>query len=148
VSAGPACGEGAADPRTGVHALVPHTRLVCRTLWVDGALRLALDVGVALQTGETGAGSCSLSFPAFCIDTTWGRTTGVDNLRARTGGCREKRLSKMIGNIGAWLTCDKCTLGEGISLVALVADTDGDMVPNSAVGIDATEARTGISAVS
>ena len=33
---------------------------------------------------------------------------------------------------------------EGVSLVSLIADTNGDMVPDSAVGIDATKARTGI----
>ena len=29
-------------------------------------------------------------------------------------------------------------------MISLVADTNGDMVPDSAVGIDATKARTGI----
>ena len=42
------------------------------------------------------------------------------------------------------LTWLEIAAGERISNVALVANTDGDMVPHSTVGIDATQARTGV----
>ena len=44
-------GAGGMDPtyaRTGVHTLVPYTSLVDRAVRVDGALRLALYIRVAL----------------------------------------------------------------------------------------------------
>jgi hypothetical protein len=87
----------ATHSRTGVNTLVPHACLGYRAVWVDGALRLALDVGVALQTGETGAGSCSLSLPALCIDPTGGRATGVDNIRS--WGCSYKKEPVKLADI-------------------------------------------------
>ena len=41
-----------ADPRTGVAALLVHAGQVGGTLLVDGALGLALNTGVALETGQ------------------------------------------------------------------------------------------------
>ena len=46
------------------------------------------------------------------------------------------------------LTWLEITTGEWISNVSLVAHTDGYMIPDPAVGIDATQAGTGILALS
>ena len=45
------------------------------------------------------------------------------------------------------LTCYSDTLTEWVALVALVADTDRNMVPYSAVGVKATQIRTRILAL-
>ena len=42
------------------------------------------------------------------------------------------------------LTCDPVASAEGISLITLVADTNRHVVPDPAVGIDATQSRTRI----
>ena len=42
------------------------------------------------------------------------------------------------------LTCDSVASVKGISLVSLVADTNRHMVPDPAVGIDATKTRARI----
>ena len=46
------------------------------------------------------------------------------------------------------LTCDPVASAEGISLITLVADTNRHVVPDPAVGIDATQSRTRILAFS
>ena len=46
------------------------------------------------------------------------------------------------------LTCDSVASAKGISLVSLVADTNRHMVPDPAVGIDATKTGTRVLALS
>ena len=46
------------------------------------------------------------------------------------------------------LTCDPVASAEGISLITLVADTNRHVVPDPAVGIDATQSRARILALS
>jgi hypothetical protein len=99
-------------PRTGVLTLVVNASLVRGTVGVDGALMLALDVWVALETREADTGSGLVPFPALCIDTTRRWVARIDDLRSDGGRWRPP------------------TLAEGITNVALVADTDGDMVPD------------------
>ena len=123
-------GMGATHPGAWVHTLGPHTGLVIRTLRVDGALRLAGSVRVTKHLRQALAGGRPVPVIADSIDATGRRVAGVNDLRS-CRGC---------GNSIASI--------EGISLVSLVADTNGHMVPDPAVGIDATEARAGILALS
>ena len=127
---GPAGGVGATNSGAWVHAFVPHTCLVCGALWVDGALRLALDIRVTKHFRKAGAGCSLVSLSALCIDATRRGVARINYLRS-WGGC-----------------CDPSALAEGISSVALVADTDGYMVPDAAVGIDAAQAGARILALS
>ena len=117
---------GAADPGAGVHALVSDTCLVCWTVVVDCTLRLTLSVRISKHFRQACARCSTISFIAYCIDATWRRIARVYDLRS-------------------WgLSGDSVASAEGVSLISLIADTNGDMVPDSAVGIDATKARTGI----
>ena len=71
-------GVDSADPGTGVHAFVSHTCLVSRAVRVDGAFRLALNIGVALQARQTCAGGSALSVAADGIDATRRRPAWVN----------------------------------------------------------------------
>ena len=42
------------------------------------------------------------------------------------------------------LTWWQLTAGKGVTNISLVTNTDGDVISNPAVGIDSTEARTGV----
>ena len=112
-----------------VHALVPHTCLVSGALWVDGALRLALDIRVTKHFRKAGAGCSLVSLSALCIDATRRGVARINYLRS-WGGC-----------------CDPSALAEGISSVALVADTDGHMVPDATLSVSSTEPGTGVDAL-
>ena len=57
------------------------------------------------------------------------------------------KLSERFLTFGNHLTCWSTTAGERIPNVALVADTDRNMVPYSAVGVKATQTRTRILAL-
>jgi hypothetical protein len=117
---------GAADPGAGVHALVSDTCLVCWTVVVDCALWLTLSVRVSKHFRQTCARCSTISFIAYCIDATWRRIARVYDLRP-------------------WgLSGNSVASAEGVSLISLIADTDGDMVPDSAVGIDAAKTRAWI----
>ena len=77
-------GAGGMDtthPRTGVHALVPYTSLVHRTVRVDGALRLALYIGIALEAGQAGAGGRTLPIVTHSVDAARRRSTRVNRPR-------------------------------------------------------------------
>ena len=114
---------GAADPGAGVHALVSDTCLVCWTVVVDCALWLTLNIGIPKHFRDACAGCSSISFIAYCVDATGRRIARVYDLRP-------------------WgLSGNSVASAEGISLVSLVADTNGHMVSDSAVSIDATKAR-------
>ena len=93
---------------------------------VDGALRLAFNIRVSLKSRQTLAGSCSCSLIANCIDATRRWIARVDNFRPW------------------WLGRDPIASVEGVSLVALVANTDGNMISHSAICIDSTKSRTRI----
>ena len=71
-------GVDSADPGTGVHTFVSHTCLVSRAVRVDGAFRLALNIGVALQARQTCAGGSALSVAADGIDATRRRPAWVN----------------------------------------------------------------------
>ena len=53
-------------------------------------------------------------------------------------------MNKEFVNLLTWL---EITTGEWIPNISLVANTDGNMIPDPAVGIDATQAGTGILAL-
>ena len=79
-----------------------------------------------MKPRQTLARGCSVPFVAHGIDTTWRRVARVNDL-------------------WPWrLGSHPVTSAKGISLVSLVADTDGNMISYSAVGIDATKTRAWI----
>ena len=77
---------GAADPGAGVAALVLDAGQRDGALRVDGALVLALDIWVALQAGETGAGGSAAPLATFGINPTGRGPTGIDYFRPRRWG--------------------------------------------------------------
>ena len=123
-------GTGAAHARARVHALVADTRQLLRTVGVDGALRLALDVGVALQPGVAAAAGPHPAGPgaggarALSVDATWRGPARVYDLWGRGGGG---------GAVAA---------REGVPDVSLVTDAQGHVVADTAVCVDAAEAGT------
>jgi hypothetical protein len=122
-------GMSATDPGTWVPALLVHAGQVGGTLLVDGALGLALNIGVAPEAGQALAGGRTVPVIANCIDSTGGGVAGVNYIRP-------------------WgSSCDPSALRKGISSVALVADTNWNMVSDAAVGIGATQTGAGVQAV-
>lgn len=111
-------------PWTRIHTLVADTGQGGGTVGVDGALWLALNVGVALETREACAGGGLVSVGALCIDTTGRGETGIYDLWSRSGGG---------GSVAT---------GEWIPNVSLVTDAEWHMVSDIAVCIDTTETRT------
>ena len=91
---------------------------------VDGALRLAFNIRVSLKSRQTLAGSCSSPLIANCIDATRRRIAGVNDFWPR------------------WLRCDSVASVEWVSLVPLVANTDGYVVSDPTISIDAAKTRT------
>jgi hypothetical protein len=83
----------AADPGTGVAALVPNAGQLGGALGVGGALGPALHVGVALQAGQAGAGGGAAAVRALRVDAARRRPTGVANFRPRGGGCAIEGLN-------------------------------------------------------
>ena len=59
-----------------------------------------------------------------------------------------KNITNMLSSNLPMLTCDPVASAEGISLITLVADTNRHVVPDPAVGIDATQSRARILAFS
>ena len=119
-------GVAATNSRTRVFALLRDTSQVRGTLLVDCALRFALNIGISPKTRKTLTRGCSCPLIANCIDATRRRITRVDNFRSW------------------WLGCDPIASVEGVSLVPLVANTDGNMISHSAICIDSTKSRTRI----
>ena len=120
----PAGGPDPAHPGTGVHTLVADTGQPLGAVRVDGALGLALDVRVALEAGVTRARGCLVSVCALGIDATRAGPTGVNDLWRR----------------GGW----SVAAGEWVSNVSLVTNAQRHVIPHTAVGIDTTEAGTGV----
>ena len=118
-----------ANSGAGIFALVADAGFVGWTVRVDGTLVFALNVGVALKSRETDTGSSLIPLSAFCIDSTWRRVAGVNDLWPDGSRWRSSALA------------------EGVTNVALVADADWYMVADAAVGIDSTETRTGVLAL-
>ena len=129
------------DPRAGVDTLVSNTSQGGGTVGVDGALGLTLNVRVALEARETGTGGGSVPVGTLSIDTTGRGTAGINDLWCR--GYRRK-IVKKIFCFCVNLTCLSVTAGEWISNIALVTNTQRDVVSDPAVSIDSTESRTGI----
>jgi hypothetical protein len=71
-----ACGVGTAHPRTGIATLVVDAGLVARTLRVDGALGLALHIGIAHVVPDAGAGGGIAPVSALGIDAAWAGVAG------------------------------------------------------------------------
>ena len=90
------------------------------TVGVDGTFRFAFNVWVALQTWVAGARGSLVSICALSIDATWRWSAWVNDLWSWCGGG---------GSV---------TAGEWISDVSLVTDTQRDVVPDTAVGVDTT----------
>ena len=70
-----------------IHAFVSHTCLVSQAVRVDGAFRLAFNIRVALQAGQTGAGGSALSVVTHRIDAAWRWSAWVNG--ARCGGYKK-----------------------------------------------------------
>ena len=64
-------GMGATNSWTWVSTLVVHAGKGYGTLWIDGTFVLAFNVGVPLQTWETGARSRPVSFSTLGIYSAW-----------------------------------------------------------------------------
>ena len=126
MSLDPAGGPDPAHPGAGVHTLVADTGQVPGAVRVDGALRLTLNVRVALEAGVTRARGRLVPVCALSIDATRTGATWVNDLRRRCGGG---------GSVAA---------GEWVSNVSLVTDTQRHMISDTAVGIDTTEAGAGV----
>ena len=126
MSLDPAGGPDPAHPGAGVHTLVADTGQVPGAVRVDGALRLTLNVRVALEAGVTRARGRLVPVCALSIDATGTGATWVNDLRRKCGGG---------GSVAA---------GEWVSNVSLVTDTQRHMISDTAVGIDTTEAGAGV----
>ena len=111
----------ATNSRTRVFALLRDASQVGWTLLVDGALRLAFNIGVTLKTRQTLARGSTVSFIANSIDSTWRWVARINDLRLW------------------WLCCHPVTSVERISLITLIANADRDVVSDPAVGIYATK---------
>jgi hypothetical protein len=82
-------GVHAAHPRTRVHAVLVHARQMPRTLRIDDALRLALDVGVAGVVPDAGAGGGLGPHCALRIDAAGAGVAGLHLLNRWCGGWGE-----------------------------------------------------------
>ena len=70
----------ATHTRAGIFTLLLDTGKLGGTLLVDRALRLALNVRVALQSGQAGTTGSLVPFVANCIGSTGGRTAWIYDL--------------------------------------------------------------------
>ena len=82
------------DPGAGVHTLVSNTCQGAGTVGVDGALGLALNVGISLQSWVTSTGGCSVPVGTLSIDAAGRRSAGINNLWFR--GWRGNFVKKKI----------------------------------------------------
>ena len=130
VTLDPAGGSDPTHPGARVHTLVADTGQSLGTVGVDGTLGLALDVRVALEAGVAGARGRLVPVRALGVDATRTGPTGINDLRSRGGG--------------GW----SVAAGERVPDVSLVTDAQRHVVPDSAVGIDAAQAWTGVLALS
>jgi hypothetical protein len=79
---------------TGIHALVAHAGQHVRTVGIDGALGLALHIGVALEARQAGAGRRTAPVPAFSVNTAGRRPARVNDLWSGAGRCKRGRVGK------------------------------------------------------
>ena len=63
---------------------------------------------------------------------------------SQVAGLQRESCKENILHFNKTLTCLSVTAGEWISDIALVTDTERDVISDTAVGIDTTEPRTGI----
>ena len=80
-----ALGPQSTDPGARIPTLVADAGQVGRAVGVDGALRLALHVGVAKHFRQAGTGGGSVPFSAFGVDATRRGSTRVNDLRSWCG---------------------------------------------------------------
>lgn len=123
-------GMGPTHPGTWVPTLVVEASLVPGTLWVHRTLGLALNIGVAHIIQDAATRRSITSLRAIGISTTWGWVARLNHFYW-SRSC-------------AW----SVTLCKGVSYEALVADTQGNVVANLAVGVNTTKARTRVLALS
>ena len=101
-------GMGATHPGTGIPTLVVHAGLCVGTLRVDGALGLALDVGVARVVSDAGAGGGLCAHCALCVDAA---RRGVARLHKLNGwGCGWTE-----GKVGGQIYYAKALFFKGLS---------------------------------
>ncbi len=81
-------GMHATHAGTGIHALIAHASQHVGTVGIDGALGLALHIGVALEAGQAGAGRRTAPVPAFSVNTAGRRPAGVNDLWSGAGRCK------------------------------------------------------------
>ena len=123
-------GMSPTHPGTWVPTLVVEASLIPGTLRVHGTLGLALNIGVAHIIQDAATRRSIASLRAIRISTTRGGVAGLNHFYWSRGR--------------AW----SVTLCKGVSYEALVADTQGNVVANLAVGVNTTKARTRVLALS
>ena len=117
-------GVCAANSGTRILTLLSDASQVGRTLLVDRALWLALDIRISEHLRETSTGCSAVPLIAYCVDAAW-------------------RGIARVYNLWPWgLGRNSVASAEGVSLISLVAHADRNMVPDSAVSIDAAKTRT------
>ena len=77
---------GATDSRAGILTLLLNTCQVRGALLVDGALRLAFNVRVALETRQALTGGCPVSFIANRVSPTRSGVARVNDFWPPSGG--------------------------------------------------------------
>ena len=76
----------ATNSRTRVFALLRDASQVGWTLLVDGALGLAFNVRVSLETRQTLTGCCPVSFIADCVSPTRSGVAWINDFWPPSGG--------------------------------------------------------------
>ena len=118
------------------------------TLWVGGTLWLALNVGISLETWQTGTGCCLVPLSADSIEAAGTWSAGIYDLwLGRFGWKLKLKYFSKLGQQRKLTSCESA-LSERISLVSLVTDTQRDVVPHFTVSPCATETRAGVPALS
>ena len=84
-------GSGATDPGAGIFTFVGQTGQVAGTLLVDGALWLALSVGISLQARQAGTGCRQVPLSADSIEAAGTWSAGINDLRLGRPGYKVKR---------------------------------------------------------
>ena len=79
---------GPAHPRAWVRTLVAHAGQRIGAVRVDGALGLALHIGIALKARQAGAGRSTVAIATLGVDTAGRGSAGVNYLRPRRCCCK------------------------------------------------------------
>ena len=79
---------GPAQPGAGVRTLVAHAGQRIGAVRVDGALGLALHIGIALKARQAGAGRSTVAIATLGVDTAGRGSAGVNYLGPRRCCCK------------------------------------------------------------